>query len=435
MLTRATRYSLLFLLLTALLAGLTDASDSGRGATVGSSRPVKAHVGATKSAIKMKSAATKKRSSNRKAGSKSKRRSKGAGAPVTVNPSRPPVLPPPALSEGVEEDPVLPATPAFPDMDLPTDNQMLFSQRGVETFFQPTFSGRTISAMFGCVRNPGKRGQFTRFHEGVDIRPLMWDAKGEPQDDVRAAGEGTVAYICRDASGSNYGKYVVVEHRLFGPPFYTLYGHLSRVEDEIETGSMVGKSQKLGVLGRTSNEFNIEQERAHLHFEVVLMVTDRYVEWSRKTTGAPPRHGLFNGANLIGLDPVRFFQFLQINPDLGIGQFVTRERVAFRAIVPARRPFFWIRGYPFLMTQPPSDDTCAYEIWLTYYGLPVRIVPKTRVEISDTVWKALGKGIYPLTYAGATELSGHPCCSLVEKRNGRWRLSVKGRDWLNQALY
>ena len=42
---------------------------------------------------------------------------------------------------------------------------------------------------YGFVRDPRElAGQivFTRFHEGMDIRPLQRDARGEPLDDVRS---------------------------------------------------------------------------------------------------------------------------------------------------------------------------------------------------------------------------------------------------------
>ena len=61
--------------------------------------------------------------------------------------------------------------------------------RRPETFVQPAASGTVESGMFGMTRNDG-----TRFHEGLDIRPLAHDGRGEAVDLVRAALPGRVAY-------------------------------------------------------------------------------------------------------------------------------------------------------------------------------------------------------------------------------------------------
>lgn len=341
---------------------------------------------------------------------------------------------PPAPVETVEEEPVPKAIPAFTEMDLPTDNQLLFSRKDEKAFFQPTFSGRVISAMFGYVRDPGRGGRFTRFHEGVDIRPIERDDGGEPSDEVRSAGPGRVVHVCPRASGSNYGTYVVVQHDLFGPPFYTLYAHLASVDDGIETGGEVKRGQRLGILGRTSNEYEIDQSRAHLHFEVDLMVNPRYVEWSKKKGEGTPKHGLYNGANLIGVDPVRFFQFLQYNPDLGVGEFVQREQVGFRVLAPAKGKFGWIHRHPFALTVPVGQGVVAYEISMTNYGLPTRVTPRTDAQLSEGAREALKRGLYPLTYVNGAEMR-KGVCPLLYNRGTRWGLARKGREWIDQIMF
>lgn len=352
---------------------------------------------------------------------------------LKINSSRRPLAPPPGSGS---EDVVLAAEPAYLDMDLPTDNQLIFSKTTPSGFFQPTFSGRTVSAMFGCVRNPGAGGIFTRFHEGVDIRPLERNRKGEPTDEIRSAGAGKVAYVCREAAGSNYGKYVVIEHGgLFSVPLYTLYAHLSSVRADLEIEQSIAKGERLGTLGRTSSEFDIEQDRAHLHFEVDMMGSSRFVEWSRHAGEGTPRHGLFNGANLVGIDPVRFFQFLQINSDLGVGDFVKRERVAFRVLVPANKKFSWIAQYPFALTKPMTGQTEFFDISMTYYGLPIRVIPRTAAEIPEGPARALKKGLFPLIYANAPELNAHAACRLINRKGRFYGLSARGYAWLKQILY
>ena len=98
---------------------------------------------------------------------------------------------------------------------------------------------------YGFVRDPVETAAgtiYTRFHEGMDIRPMRRDARGEPIDEVRAIAAGKVVYVSRAAGTSNYGRYVVVEHRWGGCPYYSLYAHLNTIS--VETGQTVrrGKS-------------------------------------------------------------------------------------------------------------------------------------------------------------------------------------------------
>lgn len=349
---------------------------------------------------------------------------------LRISPSKPVLIPTP-ISKHPE---CLPATPASWDFDLPTDNHMLFSKVSSKIFFQPTTSERVISAMFGCVRNPSSSGIFTRFHEGVDIRPIAKDEHGEPLDDVYSAGDGKVVYVCRHEKNSNYGKYIVVEHQLHGPAFYTLYAHLASVEN-FDMGEMVEKGQKLGVLGRTSNEYEIEHDHAHLHFEVDMMANHRYDDYGARRGTGYPNHGLFNGSNLIGIDPVRFFQYLQTHPDASITDFIKRESIAFKILVPVRANMSWIQRYPTTLVPTKTKSPQAYEISMTYYGLPVKIEPQSKDALSSANLKSLSNGMYPVVYANTKDLRANPACKLVEDRGSKWGLTEKGYGWVRQLLY
>ena len=131
---------------------------------------------------------------------------------------------------------------------------------------------------FGFVRGPVRNGDrilCIQFHEGIDIRPVHRDAQGNPTDEVRAAAAGTVVHVSREAGASNYGRYVVVEHHWDGCPFYTIYAHLASIS--VESGQSLRQGEPLGIMGFTGA--GIDRERAHIHFEVCMMLSRNFEGW------------------------------------------------------------------------------------------------------------------------------------------------------------
>src|SRR4029079_4179533 len=104
---------------------------------------------------------------------------------------------------------------------LPTSNHALFEGGAEEKFFVGTVGKPWTSGCFGCVRSDG-----WQMHEGLDIRCLQRDKHGEPIDPVLAAADGTVSYINKRPSLSNYGNYIVFRHQIDGIEVYSLYAHL-----------------------------------------------------------------------------------------------------------------------------------------------------------------------------------------------------------------
>src|SRR5213596_4004163 len=140
------------------------------------------------------------------------------------------------------------------DLVLPTDNDALFSGDGpafyqyVERNYKGAKSTPWEGGQYGFVRDPTDTAGgivYTRFHEGVDIRPLHRDANGDPLDEVRAIADGRVVHTSLVPGYSNYGKYVVIEHHWGGSPYYSLYGHLSKID--IRVGDVAKRGQRIAV--------------------------------------------------------------------------------------------------------------------------------------------------------------------------------------------
>ncbi|PYK84277.1 MAG: hypothetical protein DME41_03365, partial [Verrucomicrobia bacterium] len=100
------------------------------------------------------------------------------------------------------------------DLALPTDNDAIFHGGGpdfyqyVERDYRGEKSTPWEGGQYGFVRDPEQTRAgvvYTRFHEGIDIRCLHRDERGEPLDEVRAIAEGKVVYTNSVPGYSNYG--------------------------------------------------------------------------------------------------------------------------------------------------------------------------------------------------------------------------------------
>ncbi|MGH7978428.1 MAG: M23 family metallopeptidase, partial [Limisphaerales bacterium] len=100
---------------------------------------------------------------------------------------------------------------------FPTANHYLYVPGAELKFFAPTEPDKPwTSGSFGCVRDDGHR-----MHEGLDIRHLHTNRRGEPTDPVMATADGTVMYINIRPSLSNYGNYIVIRHVIEGIEIYS----------------------------------------------------------------------------------------------------------------------------------------------------------------------------------------------------------------------
>ncbi len=264
------------------------------------------------------------------------------------------------------------AQPRPVELVWPTPNQAFAEGHPMDTFIQPTVSGVLTSGLFGSVRSGGRQ-----FHEGLDLLPVARDRTGMPLDQVGAAMAGVVRHVSARPGASSYGRYVVLEHPGQTPSVYTLYGHLADIAPGIVKGVEVRAGQALGTMGNSAGGYTIPKERAHLHFEVGVRMTDAFQAWyGRRGFGSPNEQGLYNGMNLMGLDPLEFFARRKAGGLLSLDE-VFREipaAVTLR-IAHAGEPDF-VRRYPSLVAKGAGDGAGlvggGWEIDFSATGVPVR---------------------------------------------------------------
>lgn len=259
----------------------------------------------------------------------------------------------------------------------PTDNHALFENRPADYFMycDRTFEGEVSkpweAGTYGMVRNPFRAGDgnvmFSRFHEGIDVKPLRRDAAGEPLDEVRPLAPGRVVHVSDVPRNSNYGNYVVVAHEVPEGTIYTLYAHLAKVSCSV--GQQVGTGNTIGIMGHTGVGLN--RERSHVHVEVCLLLNSAYDQ-----LGDPlNKHGIYNGMNLVGMNAADFLLACKDGKPLSLSQYMAGLPEHYRVRVPCVGTMDLLHRHPFLYKGDWSKRPRSLEIAFTAEGVPIAVYP------------------------------------------------------------
>lgn len=103
-------------------------------------------------------------------------------------------------------------------------------------------------------------GEPRRFHLGLDI----WGDAGTP---VHAPLEGTVHSFAYHGAFGDYGAAIILQHALEGITFYSLYGHLSLTDLQLEEGQRIGRGQAFAHFGIAAENGSWPP---HLHLQLIL---------------------------------------------------------------------------------------------------------------------------------------------------------------------
>ncbi|MEM9226591.1 MAG: peptidoglycan DD-metalloendopeptidase family protein [Verrucomicrobiota bacterium] len=306
-----------------------------------------------------------------------------------------------------------------PEVFWPTPDATYFETGDITPSLQPTASGRLESALYGCTRNGGKR-----FHEGLDLKPIGRDRKGEATDPIYAVMEGRVVHVNTVAGNSSYGRYVVLEHETLDVPVYTLYAHLAAVGSDITPGTFVPAGGRLGTMGRSAGGYSIPRSRAHLHFEIGLRKSNRFQDfYDYKRYGGENKHGNYNGINLAGMDPMIFFEQARTGQLKDMQSLLQSQPTAFTLRVATRKAPDFIARSPGLLTKPiPANVLTGWQIDFTAEGMPIRWTPLTAEDVETR-----REGDITLVKYYPEYLQGQ-CKQTLRIRNGKPELGNDTRD-------
>lgn len=323
---------------------------------------------------------------------------------------------------------MLPLAVSGQPFQFPTANHALYEKDGEERFFVGTVGKTWTTGTFGCVRSDG--GQI---HEGLDIRCLQRDKRGEPTDPVMATADGVVAYINTKPSLSNYGKYVVIRHQIEGLEIYSLYAHLQEVRSDLRIGLPVKSGETVAMMGRTANTHEgISKDRAHVHFELNFLVNDRFSAWFKKACpGERNDHGEWNGQNLLGIDPrLVLLQEREQGARFSLLNYVRNETALCRVLV-CQTSFPWVKRYSALIQLNPvaqREGVAGYELALDFNGVAFQIIPRAASEIKS-------RGRFQLLSVNEAEYQKNHARHLVSRKGAGWALTSHGTKLLEMLTY
>jgi peptidoglycan LD-endopeptidase LytH len=309
---------------------------------------------------------------------------------------------------------------------LPTANRALLNRNEQEKYFAGTAGRSWESGTFGCVRSSG-----WQMHEGLDVRSIQHDKAGEPTDPVLATAEGRVAYLNNRPSLSNYGNYVILQHVIDGVEIYSIYAHLAQIRPGLKSGLTLRAGEAIGIMGRTSNtRERIGKERAHVHFELNMFVNEAFPGWYKKTfPGQRNDHGIWNGQNMIGVDPrLVLLSSQREGTKFNLADWLRGQPELCRVFV-RKTDFPWLKRYSLLVEKNSARKQIAgYEVVLNFNGLPFKMIPRSATEVKS-------QSKYVLLSVNDAEYQKNPCRKLVVRRGKSWELTSGGIRLLDLLTY
>jgi hypothetical protein len=206
---------------------------------------------------------------------------------------------------------------------------------------------------------------------------------------------------------------------------YSLYSHLASVGDDIHLGKMVRAGEILGIMGRSAGGYTIPRERSHLHLEIGLRLSDEFQAWYvRQGYSTPNKHGNFNGINLIGLDPVDYFERFrlgQANSPLSYMESIPPAVMVH--VFSDRRPDFVDRYPELVIPGCEPENQAGWEVLLSAWGLPVAIKPLEKEQLVG----ARKHGDISVVGVDRTQLSKYGCRRIVQESKGKVVLGRGGQ--------
>lgn len=276
---------------------------------------------------------------------------------------------------------------------LPTQNTAIFTNKPSDFFMyvNRNFEGQKSTpwegGTYGFSRTPVRTQSGViniKFHEGIDIKPMERATDGSPVDQIHPVSGGIVVHTSTHPGDSSYGRYVVIEHPTTDGPIYSLYAHLASIS--CKPGDKVGTGNVIGVMGFSG--IGINKERSHVHLEIGMLLNKNFQQWyDAKKISSPNKHGLFNGFNICGINPVDALTLCKEGTPFSLKSYLATLKPEYIIRIPSTGIPDIAKRYPFLL-KTGSSPQVSCDIAFADSGIPLSVTPSAIPCSKPTVIKA-----------------------------------------------
>jgi hypothetical protein len=138
-------------------------------------------------------------------------------------------------------------------------------------------------------------------------------------------------------------------------------------------------------MGHSAGGYMIPVDRSHLHFEIGVVMTRSFQAWyDRRRFGSRNEHGMWNGMNLMGIDPLAFYNDWRAGRITRVQDFFDRMVTVVRVRIRTYRTPDFITRYPSLLTKPPPPGLVAgWEVQFNWTGVPFAWTPLGVTDVAE----------------------------------------------------
>jgi murein DD-endopeptidase MepM/ murein hydrolase activator NlpD len=193
----------------------------------------------------------------------------------------------------------------------------------------------------------------------------------------------------------------------------------------------VERGQAIAIMGHTKSGTPIPRERAHLHFEIGVMVTREFQSWyERRGYGSPNEHGLWNGFNLMGFDPLDFYDQWRDHKVDNLQDYFGQMKPQVTLRIATHKVPDFVQRYPSLVRAPmPEGLLGGWEIQFDWTGIPISWRPLSTMEVAGQTGD-----LVTILNVDQTSVAQHRAKVLVRRR-GAGYIPVRDLETVLQQLF
>ncbi|MEC7201514.1 MAG: hypothetical protein VXW84_12800, partial [Verrucomicrobiota bacterium] len=207
------------------------------------------------------------------------------------------------------------------------------------------------------------------------------------------------------------------------------------IDSEVSLGRKVLAGAPVATMGRSSNAARIAPYRAHLHFELAMVINEHFDDWFQaRKPGQINDHGPWNGRNLMGLDPEALFkEQWRLGNAFSLLDHFKHQDIYFKLKVDSPS-FPWVNRYAALIEPATGGDpgrsaeVSSYELSFNAFGLPVAAKPLFGKDLEKSK-------LWEVSYVNEAIHKAFKCSKKIVPKGDGYQLSSAADEWMDLLTF